>query len=74
MSVDLVSRVIAEPEVNLDQGVPLAGKPSLQPRILYNHDENDDDQQVAIGRGIVLAVLLSVPIWVLCALAVAMIK
>lgn len=39
--------------------------PSVQPRVIYDRDEDDDDQSVAAGRGIVTAVLLSAPVWAL---------
>ena len=39
--------------------------PSVQPRVISDRDEDDEVQSVAAGRGIVIAVLLSAPVWAL---------
>ena len=74
MSVQLVSRSIAEPEVNLIQRAPVAQEPPLRSRAIYDLDDNDVDQQVAVGRGIVVAVLLSAPVWVLLGVIIYLIR
>jgi hypothetical protein len=74
MSVQLVSRAVAEPEVNFAQRAPVVQEPPLRPRVPYDLEGGEDDQRVAVGRGIVVAVLLSAPVWILLGLTVYLVK
>ena len=46
----------------------------MRSRAIYDLDDNDVDQQVAVGRGIVVAVLLSAPVWVLLGVIIYLIR
>ncbi len=67
MSIQSADRVIARP-----QGIrtPMVHKPSLLPRVMYDVAEDKVDDRMSSARGIMTAVLLSLPLWGLLAAAI----
>ncbi len=74
MPVQLVSRSMADPEVDLIDRVAATAEASSRSRVIYDVDEAEDDDRMALGRGVVIAILLSAPAWVLLGAIVWLVK
>ena len=65
MAEHLADRVVPVPELSLQSRTAGIHTRPAGPRLVYDRDEKKEDQSPPAGRGIVIAVLLSAPIWAL---------